>query len=120
MAAAAASKDTHARPTRFCYAPGRGAAAAISPPLATSFCHVAYSALFVLLPIELRAEEEVAGAELFGCVRDGEAREAASFINKTKGRWLALRTLPVDKTRFGWVGSVRPVPCARFVGIWQA
>jgi hypothetical protein len=62
------------------------------------------SARIYYSPIELEAEEEVAGAELFGCVRDGEAREAASFINKTKGRWLALRTLPVDKTRLDRVG----------------
>jgi hypothetical protein len=47
-------------------------------------------------------------SRVFGCVRDGEAGETSSFINKMAG------ALPVDNR--GWVGSDR----ARFAGVWQA
>jgi len=102
---------------------GRAAAAGISPPLATSFCRVASRARLCSYysSIELEAEEEeVAGAELFGCVRDGEARETASFIN-TKQKPLAHWRC----ARFGWVGSVRLGPggwclVRASLAFWQA
>jgi hypothetical protein len=89
-----------------CYVLGRGAAAGISPSARALSRRVACSAARVY-----SAEEEVAGAErsrVFGCVRDGEAGETSSFINKMAG------ALPVDNR--GWVGSDR----ARFAGVWQA
>lgn len=71
------------------------------------------------MELELEAEEEeVAVAELFGCVRDGEGSETASFINEKKNKTKAAGW---RCARCPWIKRGRGVvPCARFVGVWQA
>jgi hypothetical protein len=84
-----------------CYVLGRGAAAGIS----ASARALSGRVLGCSCLLSRRRGRWPERSRVFGCVRDGEAGETSSFINKMAG------ALPVD-----WVGSDR----ARFAGVWQA